>query len=86
MRVHYDDSDARLALREQGIEVPPLGAYFDRLMDFALTADWGRRPLARHETGLAAAPARRAPRRRGAHPRPLPSGHGRGARLARRGA
>ena len=49
MSVAYDDSLARGALREQGIEVPPLAAYFDQLMDFAITADWGRRPIPRHE-------------------------------------
>ena len=49
MEVEYDDSLARSALRERGIEVPRLRDYFERLMDFALTADWGRDPVARHE-------------------------------------
>ena len=74
MRVRYDDTLARGALWRDGIDVPPLSAYFDRLMDFALTADWGRRPVPRHQI---MPPARRAPRpriaRRGArqdHRRP----------------
>ena len=53
-------------LREQGIEVPPLTAYFDRLMDFALTADWGRSPLPRHEVVPVRRPRSRTRRQRGA--------------------
>jgi long-chain acyl-CoA synthetase len=50
MRVSYDDRRSRRALSDLGIEPPPLRSYFDRLMDFARAADWGRRPLERHET------------------------------------
>ena len=50
MRVSYDDERSRRALRGLGIEPPPLRSYFDRLMDFARVADWGRRPIQRHET------------------------------------
>jgi long-chain acyl-CoA synthetase len=44
MRGRYDDALAREAL---GNEPPPLHTYFDRLMAFALEANWGRRPLSR---------------------------------------
>ncbi len=50
MRVRYDDERSRRALRGFGVEPPPLRSYFDRLMDFARAADWGRRPLERHES------------------------------------
>jgi thioester reductase-like protein len=50
MRVRYDDERSRRALRPFGVEPPPLRSYFDRLIDFARAADWGRRPLERHET------------------------------------
>jgi long-chain acyl-CoA synthetase len=49
MRVCYDNTLAREALAEHGIEAPPLSAYFERLMDFALSAEWGRSPLPRHQ-------------------------------------
>jgi thioester reductase-like protein len=45
--VRYDDRRARAILHRTGIEPPPLPAYFDRLVEFALAADWGRRPLPR---------------------------------------
>jgi thioester reductase-like protein len=47
MRVRYDDTLARAALEPVGIQVPPLRSYFTRLMDFAVAARWGRRPMAR---------------------------------------
>jgi nucleoside-diphosphate-sugar epimerase len=47
MGVRYDNARAREALRQARIEVPPLRGYFERLMDFAIAADWGRRPVAR---------------------------------------
>jgi thioester reductase-like protein len=49
MRVRFDDSRARALLGPQGIEVPPLESYFDRLIAFARAARWGRRPLGRVE-------------------------------------
>jgi long-chain acyl-CoA synthetase len=42
MQVRYDTSNARAALAGTGISVPPLRDYFDRLMDYAVAADWGR--------------------------------------------
>ncbi len=50
MEVRYDDRRARSALVPVGVEPPPLRSYFDRLMDFARLAEWGRRPYERHET------------------------------------
>jgi thioester reductase-like protein len=54
----YDDGRAREALAPRGIETPPLGSYFNRLMDYAMLAEWGRRPRARHETIPTPAPPR----------------------------
>jgi thioester reductase-like protein len=45
--VVYDDRRARELLDPLGITPPPLHGYFNRLVDFALAADWGRRPLPR---------------------------------------
>src|SRR3954447_14105280 len=47
--VGYDAAAARATLSQLGIDPPPLGDYFDRLMDFAIAADWGRRSLPRSE-------------------------------------
>jgi thioester reductase-like protein len=53
MEVRYNDRRARSALTPLGLEPPPLRSYFDRLMDFARLAEWGRRPYERHETFVA---------------------------------
>ena len=45
--VTYDNRCSRVALHPAGIEPPPLRSYFDRLVEFALAAEWGRRPLPR---------------------------------------
>ncbi|HEY7631864.1 MAG TPA: SDR family oxidoreductase [Thermoleophilaceae bacterium] len=47
VRAKFDTSAATEALAPAGIEVPPLGGYFDNLVHFAEAADWGRRPLSR---------------------------------------
>ena len=47
MRVAYDDRRSRVALRGAGITPTPLRTYFDRLVEFALAADWGRRQIPR---------------------------------------
>jgi thioester reductase-like protein len=47
MRVRYDDARARSILEPRGITPAPLGSYFDRLMDYAQAARWGRREIAR---------------------------------------
>ncbi len=77
-RARYDDRRSRVALRGTGITPTPLPRYFDRLVEFALAAEWGRRPIPR--AGLVrltasfpydrVARGRRAPRVRGARPRP----------------
>jgi len=54
----YDNQRARAALQGTGIEVPPLRAYFDRLVDYALRADWGHAPLPRHRLAGVAHPPR----------------------------
>ena len=47
MQVSYDDRRSRVALRGAGIRPTPLGTYFDRLLEFALAAEWGRREIPR---------------------------------------
>jgi long-chain acyl-CoA synthetase len=46
-KVLYDDRRSRVALCATGLRPPPLGDYFNRLMDFALASEWGRRPISR---------------------------------------
>ncbi len=45
--VRFDNARARAALEPARITPAPLADYFDRLIDYALTADWGRHPLTR---------------------------------------
>jgi len=47
MAVTYDSRRSRVALAGAGIAPTPLHRYFDRLVEFALAAEWGRRPLPR---------------------------------------
>ncbi len=54
MRTDFDDRRTRIALRGTGIRLTPLRDYFERLMRFALAADWGRRQVGR---AVAARPA-----------------------------
>ena len=62
-KVVYDDRRARVALRGADIRPTPLHQYFDRLAEFALEADWGRRQIPRaRRAGAHAAPARSATR------------------------
>jgi thioester reductase-like protein len=80
MAVTYDDRRSRVALRGTGIAPTPLPRYFDQLVEFALAAEWGRRPLPR--AGLLRpvtafpydrlARVRRTPRVRGSRPHPRP--------------
>ena len=44
----FDDARARDALRPAGVRPAPLAGYFDRIVDFALRADWGREAVTRH--------------------------------------
>jgi hypothetical protein len=50
MRVRYDTINAAAGLAGTSIRVPPLPDYFDRLMDFAVAADWGRAQPERRAT------------------------------------
>ncbi len=45
--VRYDDRRTRAALHARSIEPSPLPDYFDRLVEFALIAEWGRREIPR---------------------------------------
>jgi thioester reductase-like protein len=47
VRVRYDTERATAALAPVGIVPTPLPDYFDRLVDYAVTAEWGRTPLSR---------------------------------------
>jgi long-chain acyl-CoA synthetase len=51
-RVRYDDRRTRAALHASGVEPTPLPDYFDRLVEFALAAEWGRRAMPRSGRGL----------------------------------
>jgi long-chain acyl-CoA synthetase len=46
-RATYDDRRSRVALCGTGIAPSPLHAYFDRLVEFALASEWGRRQISR---------------------------------------
>jgi long-chain acyl-CoA synthetase len=59
-RVRYDDRRARAALHGTGIEPAPLRDYFDRLVRFALAAEWGRREIPRCSVVAPLPRARRA--------------------------
>lgn len=47
MRVRYDDRRARERLEPAGVRVTPVERYYSRLIDFAIRAQWGRRPVDR---------------------------------------
>jgi thioester reductase-like protein len=49
MRVRFDDRRARARLEPAGIRPPPPESYFDRLLDFAVSARWGKRRVSRAE-------------------------------------
>ncbi|MGH2919206.1 MAG: SDR family oxidoreductase, partial [Solirubrobacteraceae bacterium] len=62
VRAHYDNARARRALGPDGILPAPLGDYYARLIDYALLARWGGRPLTRAEAAeRVAGEATRAP-------------------------
>jgi len=46
-RARFDDRRCRAALRATGITPTPLREYFDRLVEFALAAEWGQREISR---------------------------------------
>jgi thioester reductase-like protein len=47
IQVVFDDARSRAVLAPAGIVAPPLEEYFGRLLDYATTARWGKRPLTR---------------------------------------
>jgi hypothetical protein len=49
MRLRFDDARARALLDPMGITPTPLSSYFERIIEFAQAARWGRRPLDRAE-------------------------------------
>jgi len=53
LRVRHDTTRAQAALGRAGIAAPPLCDYFERLVDFARAADWGRRTLSRFDAASA---------------------------------
>jgi hypothetical protein len=62
MRLHFDVERSRALLEPLGISPSPLSEYFERLMEFARAARWGRRPLGRAEAAeLVGTPDVRAP-------------------------
>jgi thioester reductase-like protein len=64
-RVRFDDRRCRAALHGTDIEPSPLRDYFDRLVEFALAAQWGRRDIPRSGAPVPAEGrqrARKAPR------------------------
>jgi thioester reductase-like protein len=63
-RVRYDDRRARAMLHRAGIAPSPLRDYFDRLVEFALAADWGRLQLPRAGAVVPLSRARRVDRSR----------------------
>jgi thioester reductase-like protein len=75
MDVGYDDRRSRVALRGTGIRPTPLRRYFDRLVDFALAAEWGRRSIPRAGAARGAVP-RHAQRPARALAAPIRSGVG----------
>jgi thioester reductase-like protein len=49
MDVEYDNEHARDRLEPAGITAPSIESYYDRLLDFAQAAEWGRRSVTRAE-------------------------------------
>jgi hypothetical protein len=47
MDCRYRNDRARERLEPSGITAPPIESYFDRLLNFAQKAEWGRRPVTR---------------------------------------
>jgi nucleoside-diphosphate-sugar epimerase len=82
----YDNKLAREALARRGIEAPPLRSYFDRLMDYALLAEWGRRPRPRHRTIPTPGPPRLPSERWRRRPAPTSTRSRSGSRRSSRGA
>jgi thioester reductase-like protein len=54
MRLRFDDARTRALLEPMGIEPAPLRDYFERIIEFANAARWGKRPLDRKEAAALA--------------------------------
>ena len=50
MRVRYKRDRAAQKLDPAGLQPPPLESYYDRLLDWAIAADWSKRPLPRPQS------------------------------------
>jgi long-chain acyl-CoA synthetase len=57
MRVRYDTTNAQRDLEGSGVSVPPLCDYFNRLMDYAVAANWGKVEPGRAASAFAGAAA-----------------------------
>jgi long-chain acyl-CoA synthetase len=69
MQVGFDNRRACVALRGSGIATTPLHSYFERLTQFALAAEWGRRYITR--ASVRTAPSFRATRTPRTRPDPV---------------
>jgi long-chain acyl-CoA synthetase len=47
MDITYENEQTRRRLEPVGIAVPPIDSYFDKLLDYAMAAQWGRSSLTR---------------------------------------
>jgi hypothetical protein len=45
MRMQFDTSNADQLLAISGISAPPVLAYLDRLFNYCVASDWGRKPV-----------------------------------------
>jgi thioester reductase-like protein len=61
MRVRYANEQARQALEPVGVTAPPIESYFDRLLDYAQVARWGRTPVTRAQAARRAGLAPKLP-------------------------
>lgn len=61
LRLSYDTTRAERELARAGIRVPRLRDYFDRLVEFALASEWGRRRLTRVDVARRSQTAERRP-------------------------
>jgi thioester reductase-like protein len=58
LRLRFDDRRARALLDPLGIRATPIAEHFDEIVDFALAARWGRRPISRVQANAIASESR----------------------------
>jgi hypothetical protein len=58
LRLRFDDRRARALLDPLGIRATPIAEHFDEIVDFALAAGWGRRPISRVQANAIASESR----------------------------